>query len=135
MQRQFVLHHHAGSERPVLFAILQHFFRRFKRIGTVTSFVASGEMRFINDKAAADGNVRLAINDRVVMRARMSASRFVRRQICLRCENAFRLIFREVDFVTSTGRSNRRPRAFRRRGIKPGIYPYPTVAGSYPPGP
>ena len=55
VQRQFVLHHHAGERQTGFFAVAQHFLCRFKRIRNLQfARVFFAEMLFVDDKTAAD---------------------------------------------------------------------------------
>ena len=98
MQRQLVLHHHAGERQPGLLAIGQHLLRRFVRVRHA-QFVRAlfTEVLFIDDKTAANRVVRFAV-DLFVARPGMNRHAvLVQRQIVATETHA--VIRREVNFM------------------------------------
>jgi hypothetical protein len=98
VQRQFVLHHHAGKRQAGLFTVVQHLLSGFERIRHV--HIASGifaEMLFINDKSAADGVIGFAVDHFIAAEGVDLHAVFVQGEVVAAKTHA--VILREVNFV------------------------------------
>ena len=102
VQRQLVLHHHPGERQAGLFTIRQHFLRRFKRVGHLQFVgVFFAEVLFIDDKAAANRVIGLAVDLFLAGPGMNGHAVFVQRQVVAAKTHA--VIRREVDLVLAVG--------------------------------
>ena len=98
VQRQFVLHHHAGEGETGLFAIGQHLGGRFKRIGHIhIARALFAKVFFVNDKAAADGVVGFTVDLFFAAPGVDCHTVFMQRQVV--ATKTHPVILREVHFV------------------------------------
>ncbi|CCJ85938.1 hypothetical protein BN133_2315 [Cronobacter dublinensis 582] len=102
VQRQLVFHHQAGERKPGFTAVTLKIRRRFVRVRDRRGGgLRLAEVRFIDDKTAADGVIRLAVDHLVVRERRDTHAVFVQRQVISMEIHA--LINRERDFMRATG--------------------------------
>ena len=102
MQRQLILHHHAGERHAGLFAVAQHLLSGFKRIG-YGEFAGAlfAEMLFIDDKTAADGVIGFAVDFFLASPGMNGHAVFMQRQVVAAKTHA--VILREIDFMLPLG--------------------------------
>ena len=102
VQSQLVLHHHPGERQASLFAVGQHFLRRFKWVGHLQFVgVFLAEVLFVDNKAAADRVVGLAVDLFLAGPGVNGHAVFVQRQVVATKTHA--VIRREVDLMLAVG--------------------------------
>ncbi len=102
VQRQLVLHHHAGERQAGLAAVVEHFARGVERIRHLQLLLGGlAEVLFIDDEAAADGVVGLAVHFFIAGEGVDLHAVFVQRQVVAAEDHA--AVAREIDFMQAVG--------------------------------
>ena len=102
VQRQFVLHHHAGQRQPGLAAVIEHFARGVERIGHLQLLLGVlTEVLLVDDETAADRVIGLAVHFFIAGEGVDLHAVFMQRQVVAAEDHA--AVAGEIDFMQAVG--------------------------------